>query len=127
MKQYKVGIIGGTGMVGQRFITLMEHHPWFQLTAIAASSTQRRQSLTPRRWRAAGPWTLPMPEEAKNLVVLDAEPDAEKLAWHGGFLLLRRGHEERGDPGPGGEIREDWSAPSSPTTPPTAGPTTYPW
>lgn len=38
MKQYKVGIIGGTGMVGQRFITLMEHHPWFQLTAIAASA-----------------------------------------------------------------------------------------
>ena len=37
MKQYKVGIIGGTGMVGQRFITLMENHPWFQLTAIAAS------------------------------------------------------------------------------------------
>ena len=38
MKQNKVGIIGGTGMVGQRFITLMENHPWFQLTAIAASS-----------------------------------------------------------------------------------------
>ena len=38
MKQYKVGIIGGTGMVGQRFITLMEHHPWFQLTAIAATA-----------------------------------------------------------------------------------------
>ena len=38
MKQYKVGIIGGTGMVGQRFITLMENHPWFQLTAIAARS-----------------------------------------------------------------------------------------
>ena len=38
MKQYKVGIIGGTGMVGQRFITLMENHPWFQLTAIAASA-----------------------------------------------------------------------------------------
>ena len=38
MKQYKVGIIGGTGMVGQRFITLMENHPWFRLTAIAASS-----------------------------------------------------------------------------------------
>ena len=32
MKQYKVGIIGCTGMVGQRFITLMENHPWFQLT-----------------------------------------------------------------------------------------------
>ena len=37
MKKYKVGIIGGTGMVGQRFVTLMEDHPWFQLTAIAAS------------------------------------------------------------------------------------------
>ena len=37
MKQYKVGIIGGTGMVGQRFVTLMEKHPWFQLTVIAAS------------------------------------------------------------------------------------------
>ena len=37
MKQYKVGIIGGTGMVGQRFVTLMHNHPWFQLTVIAAS------------------------------------------------------------------------------------------
>ena len=38
MKQYRVGIIGGTGMVGQRFVTLMEGHPWFKLTAIAASA-----------------------------------------------------------------------------------------
>ena len=37
MKEYRVGIIGGTGMVGQRFVTLMEGHPWFRLTAIAAS------------------------------------------------------------------------------------------
>ena len=37
MKQYKVGIIGATGMVGQRFITLMENHPWFNLTVVAAS------------------------------------------------------------------------------------------
>ena len=37
MEKYKVGIIGGTGMVGQRFVTLMENHPWFQLTVIAAS------------------------------------------------------------------------------------------
>ena len=126
MKQYKVGIIGGTGMVGQRFITLMEHHPWFQLTAIAASA---RSAGKPYAEAVAGRWALdvPMPEEAKNLVVLDAEQDAERLACHGGFLLLRRGHEERGDPGPGGEIRQDWSAPSSPTTPPTGGPTMYPW
>ena len=79
MKQYKVGIIGGTGMVGQRFITLMENHPWFQLTAIAASS---RSSGKPYEEAVAGRWALdiPMPEEAKKLVVLDADADAEKLA-----------------------------------------------
>ena len=36
-KQYKVGIVGATGMVGQRFITLLENHPWFKLTVLAAS------------------------------------------------------------------------------------------
>ena len=79
MKQYKVGIIGGTGMVGQRFITLMENHPWFQLTAIAASSRSAGKTYE----EAAGSrWALdiPMPEEAKNIMVLDAEADAEKLA-----------------------------------------------
>ena len=104
MKQYKVGIIGGTGMVGQRFITLMEHHPWFQLTAIAASA---RSAGKPYAEAVAGRWALdvPMPEEAKNLVVLDAE---------------RRS-------GPWRRNTRDWSVPSSPTTPPTGGPTMYPW
>lgn len=37
MKQYKVGIIGATGMVGQRFATLLENHPWFHVAALAAS------------------------------------------------------------------------------------------
>ena len=37
MEKYKVGVIGATGLVGQRFITLLENHPWFQLTAVAAS------------------------------------------------------------------------------------------
>ena len=79
MKQYKVGIIGGTGMVGQRFITLMENHPWFQLTAIAASG---RSAGKPYAQAVEGRWALdvPMPEEAKDLVVLDAEKDAEQLA-----------------------------------------------
>ena len=79
MEKYKVGIIGGTGMVGQRFITLMENHPWFQLTAIAASG---RSAGKPYEEALAGRWALdvPMPEEAKKLVVLDAEADAEKLA-----------------------------------------------
>ena len=79
MKQYKVGIIGGTGMVGQRFITLMENHPWFQLTAIAASARSAGKSYEEA---VEGRWALdiPMPEEAKKIVVLDAEADAEKMA-----------------------------------------------
>ncbi|MCI2056670.1 MAG: aspartate-semialdehyde dehydrogenase [Oscillibacter sp.] len=79
MKQYKVGIIGGTGMVGQRLITLMENHPWFQLTVIAASG---RSAGKPYEEALAGRWALdiPMPEEAKKIVVMDAEKDAEKIA-----------------------------------------------
>ncbi len=79
MNQYKVGIIGGAGMVGQRFITLMENHPWFQLTAIAASG---RSAGKPYEEAVQGRWamTTPIPEEAKKLAVLDADADAEKLA-----------------------------------------------
>lgn len=79
MKQYKVGIIGGTGMVGQRFITLMEGHPWFRLTAIAASGRSAGKTYEEA---VAGRWALDasLPEEAKKLVVLDAEADAAKLA-----------------------------------------------
>ena len=54
MEKYKVGIIGATGMVGQRFITLMENHPWFQLTALAASPVLRASSMR-KRWPVAGP------------------------------------------------------------------------
>ena len=38
MKKYAVGVVGATGMVGQRFVTLLERHPWFQLTVVAASA-----------------------------------------------------------------------------------------
>ena len=79
MKQYKAGVIGCTGMVGQRFVTLLENHPWFQLTAVAASARSAGKTYE----EAAAPrWAMdaPMPEEAKGLVILDAEADAEKLA-----------------------------------------------
>lgn len=79
MKQYKVGIIGCTGMVGQRFVTLLENHPWFQLTAVAASARSAgktyEETVAPRWAMDTG-----IPEEAKKLVILDAEADAEKLA-----------------------------------------------
>jgi aspartate-semialdehyde dehydrogenase len=79
MEKYKVGIIGGTGMVGQRFVTLMENHPWFQLTAIAASprsAGKTYEEAVSHRWAM----TKPIPEEAKSLVVLDAQADVEKIA-----------------------------------------------
>ncbi len=79
MKQYKVGVIGCTGMVGQRFVTLLENHPWFQLTAVAASARSAGKTYE----EAAGPrWAMasPMPEEAKKLIILDAEADAEELS-----------------------------------------------
>ena len=43
MKQYKVGIVGATGMVGQRFSLLLENHPWFEVVALAASARNKRK------------------------------------------------------------------------------------
>ena len=79
MKEYRVGIIGGTGMVGQRFVTLMEGHPWFRLTAIAASGRSAGKTYEEA---VANRWAMdaPIPQEARGLVVLDAQADAEKLA-----------------------------------------------
>ncbi len=79
MEKYKVGIIGGTGMVGQRFVTLMERHPWFELTVIAASGRSAGKTYE----EAVGSrWAMdtPMPQEAKGLVVLDASEDVSKIA-----------------------------------------------
>ncbi len=86
MEKYKVGVIGGTGMVGQRFITLMEHHPWFQLTAIAASSRSAGKTYEEA---IGGRWALdvPMPEEAKDMVVLNAETDIDRIAAQVDFVF----------------------------------------
>ena len=46
MKQYRVGIIGATGMVGQRFASLLENHPWFTVTALAASSRSAGKNIS---------------------------------------------------------------------------------
>ncbi|MDE7243876.1 MAG: aspartate-semialdehyde dehydrogenase, partial [Oscillospiraceae bacterium] len=86
MKEYRAGIIGCTGMVGQRFVTLMEKHPWFRLTAVAASARsagKTYEEAVSKRWAMA----TPIPEEAKQLVVLDAEADAEKLAGQVDFVF----------------------------------------
>jgi len=64
----KVGILGGTGMVGQRFITLLENHPWFEVTAIGAS--ERSAGLSYEE-AVNGRWKLdkPIPESVKNIIV----------------------------------------------------------
>ena len=79
MKKYKVGIIGATGMVGQRFVCLNSVHPWFELTALAASARSAGKTY---RDAIGSRWAMeePMPEAAASMVVLDAQADAEKIA-----------------------------------------------
>ena len=79
MKNYKVGIIGATGMVGQRFATLLENHPWFTVTALAASSRSAGKSYK----EAVGTrWAMktPMPASMSEMVLFDAEADIDKIA-----------------------------------------------
>jgi len=86
MEKYKVGVIGGTGMVGQRFVTLMENHPWFQLTAIAASPRSAGKRYEDA---VAGRWAMdrPIPTQAKDIVLMSAQDDAEKIAGMVDFVF----------------------------------------
>ena len=86
MKNYNVGIIGATGMVGQRFITLLEKHPNFNITLLAASSRSAGKTygeLMDKRWKLSAP----MPECVKDMVILDAENDIEKIASSVDFVF----------------------------------------
>lgn len=78
-KKYNVGIIGATGMVGQRFITLLSDHPWFNITALAASSRSAGKTYEDA---LCGRWVMstPLPEKVKSMVVLDATEDINKIA-----------------------------------------------
>ena len=71
MKKYRVGIIGATGMVGQRFVTLLSDHPWFEITALAASGRSAGKTY---REAVEGRWAFswPIPEKAAGMTVLDA-------------------------------------------------------
>jgi aspartate-semialdehyde dehydrogenase len=86
MKKYNVGIIGATGMVGQRFAVLLKNHPWFNVTTVAASSRSAGKTYK----EAAGErWSIekPMPESMENLVVLSATDDIEKIASSVDFVF----------------------------------------
>ena len=77
-EKLRVGILGGTGMVGQRFITLLEGHPWFEVVTIAASSRsagQRYEDAVAGRWKLE----TPVPERVKDMIVMNIN-EVEKVA-----------------------------------------------
>lgn len=77
-QKLKVGILGATGMVGQRFISLLDRHPWFQVVTVAASPRSAGKTYEEA---VGGRWKMdtPMPEEVKSLVVLNVN-EVEKVA-----------------------------------------------
>ena len=77
-KKFKVGIIGATGMVGQRFALLLENHPWFEVKVLAASARsagKKYGDVVEGRWHM----TKDLPEKYKDMVIVDAE-NVEEVA-----------------------------------------------
>ena len=72
MEKMKVGVVGATGMVGQRFLTLLENHPYFEVIKLAASKNSAGKTYAEA---LGGRWKLstPMPEKYKDMIVIDAE------------------------------------------------------
>ncbi len=84
-EKLKVGILGGTGMVGQRFITLLEDHPWFEVTTIAASprsAGKAYEEAVGDRWKM----DTPMPEAVKKIPVMNVN-EVEKVASQVDFVF----------------------------------------
>lgn len=84
-KKLRVGILGGTGMVGQRFISLLENHPWFEVTTIAASPRSAGKTYEEAiggRWKL----TTPMPEAVKKIIVQDVS-DVKNVASSVDFVF----------------------------------------
>ena len=79
MKQYNIGIIGATGMVGQRFVLLTANHPWFRPVVLAASSRSAGKTYR-EAVGSRGYMPDPIPKELEDVVVMDAEADAERIA-----------------------------------------------
>lgn len=85
MKQYNVAVVGATGMVGQRFVTLLENHPWFHIAALAASprsAGKTYEEAVGNRWAMS----VPMPQEVKKMIVLDAS-DVNTVASKVDFIF----------------------------------------
>ena len=84
-QKLRVGILGATGMVGQRFIALLENHPWYEVVTLAASERSAGKTYEEAigdRWKM----TTPMPEAVKKLVVYNLN-EVEKVAATVDFLF----------------------------------------
>lgn len=84
-EKLRVGILGGTGMVGQRFISLLENHPWFEVTTIAASprsAGKTYEEAVGDRWKM----DTPMPEKVKKIVVMNVN-EVENVASQVDFVF----------------------------------------
>ncbi len=84
--RYNVGIVGATGMVGQRFITLLASHPWFHIAALAASprsAGKRYEDAVGAKWAM----TSPIPDSVKDMIVLDAEGDLDEMKARVDFVF----------------------------------------
>ena len=84
-EKLRVGILGGTGMVGQRFISLLDNHPWFEVTTIGASprsAGKTYEEAVGDRWKLE----KPMPNGVKNIVVKNVN-DVEEIASEVDFVF----------------------------------------
>ena len=86
MKKYNVGVIGATGMVGQRFMTLLDNHPWFDVKVLAASPRSAGKKYSDA---VGAKWCMDVaiPEKMKDIVVMDATADIEKIASQVDFVF----------------------------------------
>lgn len=85
-KQYNVGVVGATGMVGQRFITLLADHPWFNITSLAASSRsagKKYEDAVGKKWCM----DTEIPEKVKDMIVRDATADIDKITAEVDFVF----------------------------------------
>lgn len=85
-KKYNVGVVGATGMVGQRFITLLADHPWFNITSLAASSRsagKKYEEAVGKKWCM----DTEIPESVKDMIVRDATADIDKITSEVDFVF----------------------------------------
>lgn len=94
MKQYRVGILGATGMVGQRFITLLSHHPWFTISVLAASGKNAGKTF---QQAVEGRWSMdtPIPAAIRDQVLLDVQKDAKNIAATVDFVFCALNMEKK--------------------------------